>query len=344
MSARALCRTTDVLSCPASPTPMARVIAVSTQKGGVGKTTTATNLAAALTAHHGLRTLVFDLDPQADATSVLLGHQAEIGATIREVLWAPRPAGDVMVPSACHPDLLVIPGCGELASDEKHVTPQQWEEIAQDAQQTLLGGIPDDIDVVVIDTPPSLGLWMHCALAAADGYVLIGVPSMLSARGMGRFIETAEKVRDQINPNLRRLGVVVNNVRPVAEDDGYVEMFRERFGSELLAVIPQRTATNEAISRAIPVEFYADAPPDVRGLYRDIAGILLQKLGVPRKSRGISYRPPPPSQDGPDSIVVRHNESVVPDLKPPTRGRARGANARRTAVGTTATGEAGDDQ
>jgi chromosome partitioning protein len=292
---------------------MACVIAVSTQKGGVGKTTTATNLAAAMTGHYGLRTLVFDLDPQADATAVLLGHQAEIGATIREVLWEPRAAAKVMVPSACHPNLLVVPGSPELASDEKHVTPQQWEEIAQDARVTLLGGLPDDIDVVVIDTPPSLGLWMHCALAAADGYLLLGVPSMLSVRGMGRFMETAEKVRAQINPNLRQLGVVVNNARPVAEDEGYVEMFRERFGTDLLAVVPQRTATNEAISRAIPVEFYADASPDVRGVYREIAGALLQKLGVPRRKAALPYRPPPaakrPAQNG---DVVPHSSGAAP--------------------------------
>jgi MinD-like ATPase involved in chromosome partitioning or flagellar assembly len=68
---------------------------------------------------------------------------------------APGRAGDDASPF--HPDLLVVPGSGELAHDEKHVGPAQWDEIAQDARQTLIGGVPADVDVVVIDTPPSLG-------------------------------------------------------------------------------------------------------------------------------------------------------------------------------------------
>ena len=178
-----------------SPAPlMARVIAVVTQKGGVGKTTTATNLAAAVVGQYALRTLVLDLDPQCDATALLLGHTAQARATIRDVLWEPRPAGQAMTPSPFHPDLLVVPGSGELAHDEKHVGPAQWDEIAQDARQTLIGGVPADVDLVVIDTPPSLGLWLHCALSAADGYVLVGEPGILSARGMGAFLETADRV------------------------------------------------------------------------------------------------------------------------------------------------------
>ena len=213
---------------------MPRVIAVATQKGGVGKTTTATNLAAAIVGQYALRVLVLDLDPQCDATALLLGHTAAAPATIREVLWEPRPAGEAMVPSPVHPDLFVVPGSGELAHDEKHVGPSQWDEIAQDARQTLIGGVPDDVDVVVIDTPPSLGLWLHCALAAADGYILLGEAGVLSARGMGAFLDTADQVAQNINPDLQRLGVVINNVRPTAEDEGFVQMYRRRFPSEVL--------------------------------------------------------------------------------------------------------------
>jgi cellulose biosynthesis protein BcsQ len=91
-----------------------------------------------------------------------------------------------MVPSPVHSDLFVVPGSGEFAHDEKHVGPSQWDGIAQDARQTLIGGVPHDVDIVIIDTPPSLGLWLHCALAAADGYSLLGEAGVLSARGWAR--------------------------------------------------------------------------------------------------------------------------------------------------------------
>lgn len=264
---------------------MPRVVAVVTQKGGVGKTTTATNLAAAVVGQYALRTLVLDLDPQCDATALLLGHGATARATIRDVLWEPRPAGEVMTPSAFHPDLFVVPGSSELAHDEKHVGPAQWDEIAQDARMTLIGGVPADVDLVLIDTPPSLGLWLHCALSAADGYVLLGEPGILSARGMGAFLETADRVAEHINPDLRRLGVIVNNVRPTAEDDGFVGMYRAQFGDEVLAVIPQRTAIKEAARLATPIEFFGAAPPDARRSYREVAAQLLGMLGIARRAR-----------------------------------------------------------
>ena len=307
---------------------MARVLAVVTQKGGVGKTTTATNLAAAVAGQYALRTLVLDLDPQCDATALLLGHAARPQATIRDVLWEPRPAGEVMVPSAFHPDLLVVPGSAELAHDEKHVGPAQWDEIGQDARQTLIGGVPKDVDLVVIDTPPSLGLWLHCALSAADGYVLLGEPGILSARGMGAFLETADRVAEHINPDLRRLGVVVNNVRPTAEDEGFVSMYTQQFGGEILAVVPQRTAIKEAARVATPIEFFPGAPPDARRSYRDVAARVLAQLGVPRRARPrvVPHNAPPngarpaaPKSAAAKTVVPHNGEAPAPAATTPRR-------------------------
>ncbi len=321
---------------------MARVLAVVTQKGGVGKTTTATNLAAAIAGQYALRTLVLDLDPQCDATALLLGHGAHAAATIRDVLWEPRPAGEVMVASPFHPDLLVVPGSGELAHDEKHVGPAQWDEIAQDARLTLIGGVPNTVDLVVIDTPPSLGLWLHCALSAADGYVLLGEPGILSARGMGAFLDTAERVTQHINPDLRRLGVVVNNVRPTAEDEGFVSMYTQQFGNEILAVVPQRTAIKEAARLATPIEFFAGAPPDARRSYRDIAARVLTQLGVPRRARPAVAGPRARGTAAPAApSVVRHN--VTPDATPQRRGSrgSKGAAVPRGASGSATSRGAG---
>lgn len=264
---------------------MPPVLTVACQKGGVGKTTTATNLAAAIVGQYQLRVLVLDLDPQCNATQLLLGHTSRPPASIRDVLWEPRPAGEVMVPALQHPDLLVVPGARLLAADEKNVGPAQWNEIAQDARQTLLGGVPDTIDLVVIDTPPSVGLWLHCGLAASDGYVLVVGADNMSAVGASDFLETADKVRQHLNPDLLRLGLVVNNVRPTVEDEGWVEGYRATFGSDVLAVVPQRNQIKVAQNYATAVEFYAGAPQDARTCYRELAAAVLTRLGVPHRAR-----------------------------------------------------------
>ena len=264
---------------------MTAVLAVVAQKGGVGKTTTATNLAAAMAGQYALRVLVIDLDPQRDSTKLLLGMGALPEQTIQEVLWEPRPAGEVMVATPSCPDLFIVPGSRELSRVEKDVSPAEWESIAQDARQTLIGGVPDDIDVVVIDTPPSLGLWMQCALASADGYLMIGEASVLGASALAELLETASVVAEHLNPGLRRLGIVVNNVRPTQVDASFVASYEEQFGGEVLARLPQRTQVKEAALVAVPIEFYGGAPSDVRAIYRDLASRVLTKLGVRRKAR-----------------------------------------------------------
>jgi chromosome partitioning protein len=264
---------------------MPPVLTVACQKGGVGKTTTATNLAAAIVGQYNLRVLVLDLDPQCNATQLLLGHAERPPATIRDVLWEPRPAGEVMLASSQHPDLLVVPGSRMLAADEKNVTPAQWNEIAQDARQTLLGGVPPDVDLVIIDTPPSVGLWLHCGLAASDGYVLVVGADNLSATGASDFLETAERVRQHLNPDLQRFGIVVNNVRPTVEDEGWVDGYREAFGADVLAIVPQRNQIKVAQNYSTAVEFFAGAPQDARTCYREIGVAVLQRLGIEGRAR-----------------------------------------------------------
>ena len=293
---------------------MPAVLAVVAQKGGVGKTTTATNLAAAIAGQYALRVLVIDLDPQRDSTKLLLGTAALPEQTIQEVLWEPRPAGDVMVPTPTCPDLFIVPGSRELARVEKDVSPAEWESIAQDARQTLIGGVPDDIDVVVIDTPPSLGLWMQCALASADGYLMIGEASVLGASALAELLETASVVAEHLNPGLRRLGIVVNNVRPTQVDASFVASYEEQFAGEVMARLPQRTQVKEAALVAVPIEFYGGAPSDVRAIYRDLASRVLVKLGVRRKARHTTGRGRGApggggSADRPDGAVAPRNSA-----------------------------------
>ena len=304
------------------------VVAVVAQKGGVGKTTTATNLAAAIAGQYQLRVLVIDLDPQRDSTKLLLGAGAAPELTIQDVLWEPRPAGEVMVAVPSSPELFLVPGSRELARVEKDVSPGEWEAIAQDARQTLIGGVPPEVDVVVIDTPPSLGLWMQCALASADGYLVVGEASVLGASAIAELLETAGVVSEHLNPGLRRLGIVVNNVRPTQVDASFVASYDERFGPDVLARLPQRTQVKEAALLATPIEFYGGAPSDVRAIYRDLALRVLTKLGVSRRARGSGAarfgRPPDPAvplNAGPPPTVTPRGEVA--------RRNRRGAGAVR---------------
>jgi chromosome partitioning protein len=293
----------------------------------VGKTTTATNLAAALVGQYELRVLVLDLDPQCNATQLLLGHAVRPPATIRDVLWEPRPAAEVMIASPQHPDLLVVPGSRLLAADEKNVTPAQWNEIAQDARQTLLGGVPADVDLVVIDTPPSVGLWLHCGLAASDGYILVVGADNLSATGASDFLETAEKVRQHLNPDLQRFGLVVNNVRPTVEDEGWVDGYRDAFGADLLAVVPQRNQIKVAQNYATAVEFFAGAPADARTCYREIAASVLTRLGIEHRSRA-PFRPTRVEETSPaPALVVAPSEAA---RRRPSRSRGAAAEPEGT--------------
>ncbi len=264
---------------------MRPVIAVATQKGGVGKTTTTVNLAGALVNQYQLRVLVIDLDPQCDATALLLGHGATPDATVRDVLWVPRPAGDVMMRSPVHPDLYVVAGSSSLAGDEKHIDASTYDAILQDARQTLVGGVPDAVDLVLIDTPPSLGLWMQCGLAAADAYILMGEPGALGTRGMGQFLDTADHVRTEINPGLTRLGVVINNVRATSGDEAFINMLQGEFLNEVLSVVPQRGAVRDASAEGVPVEFFPGARPELRRCYRELGATVLRRLGLRPRPR-----------------------------------------------------------
>jgi hypothetical protein len=107
----------------------------------------------------------------------------------------------------------------------------------------------------------------------------------LGASALAELLETAAVVSEHLNPGLRRLGIVVNNVRPTQVDASFVASYEEQFAGEVMARLPQRTQVKEAALVATPIEFYGGAPSDVRAIYRDLASRVLVKLGVRRKAR-----------------------------------------------------------
>ncbi|MEE8422296.1 MAG: AAA family ATPase, partial [Dehalococcoidia bacterium] len=190
---------------------MGIVFAITNQKGGVGKTTTAVSLAAAL-AHRGHSVLIVDCDPQANATSSagvpavsIAGDGAAASGGLYEALSDGRPLLEVAVPTAT-PGVSLIPSSPDLAGAEVELT----AVIAREYRlKQALAPIRDRYDFVIIDCPPSLGLLTVNALTAADEVIIPVQTEYLALEGLGHLLQTVELVRASLNPSLRVRGIVL---------------------------------------------------------------------------------------------------------------------------------------
>ncbi len=233
---------------------MARIIAIANQKGGVGKTTTAINLGACLAVAEK-RTLVIDIDPQANATSGLGVSKEEVEHSIYEVLVEGTPAQAAILSGVHFPYLDVLPATRDLVGVEVELVDRPSREtILREALEPLR----DRYDYILIDAPPSLGMLTLNTLSAADSVLIPIQCEFYALEGLSQLLNTVRIVQRNLNQRLQIEGVLLtmfdgrlNLSRQVAEEA------KEYFGDKVFrTAIPRNVRIAEAPSFGEPIVMY----------------------------------------------------------------------------------------
>ena len=250
---------------PGQPSP--RVMAIANQKGGVGKTTTAVNLGAAL-AELGLRVLVVDLDPQGNATTGLGINSRNLDQSIYDVLLRDVALDDCIEPTSLR-NLFVAPATIELAGAEIELVPAFSRELRL---RRAIDEVRDDFDFVLIDCPPSLGLLTVNGLAAADEVLVPIQCEYYALEGLGQLLRNVNLVQANLNPRLEVSTIVLTmyDARTKLAEQVTREV-RRHFGAKVCRnVVPRTVRLSEAPSFGQPVTLF---DPTSRGsiAYRELA-------------------------------------------------------------------------
>ncbi|HEV3351519.1 MAG TPA: AAA family ATPase [Acidimicrobiales bacterium] len=265
---------------PARPArALPRVIAVANQKGGVGKTTTAVNLGAAL-AELGYRVLVVDLDPQGNATTGLGINPRNVESSVYDVVMNGSPVEDAVEPTAVR-NLFVVPATIDLAGAEIELVPAFSRELKL---RRALEDATGDFDFTLIDCPPSLGLLTVNGLAAATEVLVPIQCEYYALEGLGQLLKNVSLVQSNLNPRLELSTIVLTmyDARTRLAEQVAREV-REHFGDTVCrTIVPRTVRLSEAPSFGQPVIVFDSSSRGAlayRELAKEVSGGTPQRTG-----------------------------------------------------------------
>lgn len=255
------------------------IIAITNQKGGVGKTTTAINLSAAL-AEEGFNVLLIDLDPQGNASTGLGIERAERKLTTYDLLIEDVPLQDVVIPTRI-PRLWLSPATTDLSSADIQLVANENRSVLLRNALRQPGVEKFHFDYVLIDCPPSLSLLTVNAMVAADSVLVPLQSEFFALEGLSQLMLSIREVRQSANPQLRIEGIVLtmydgrNNLSQQVEADA-----RENLGDLVFrTIIPRNVRISEAPSFALPVLNY-DSQSRGSLAYRALAQEMMARHGT----------------------------------------------------------------
>lgn len=256
----------------------ARVIAMVNQKGGVGKTTSAINLAAALS-EYGRRVLMVDFDPQGALSAGLGANPHDLEVSVYNAMLEKEVQTHDTLISTHVPGVDLLPANIDLSAAEVQLVTEVGREHALDR---VLRPVRNDYDVILIDCQPSLGLLTVNALAASHGVIIPLVAEFFALRAVALLKDTIEKVQDRINPDLEIDGVLVTMVDlRTTHAKEVIQRIVEAFGDRVFETVIKRSVKfPDATVAAEPITNFAHKHDGAKA-YRQLARELVSRSGAP---------------------------------------------------------------